>query len=171
MPYANLKPVFTAADLSLAQQDLTQCSNRMPFLVNLTDIEKNRYLRLGARATPFILRALDHYRNTPAIQVPYVQLAEWENDFATLNRLETLLGQLRSLEEAINDTVIALRQECMVAALSCYKSAKNAAQQNVPGTDHIVADLSVMLPGIHQGKGKNKKEKEKEKDKEEKKEG
>ncbi len=154
MPYANLTPVFTEAELALAKQDLTDCSNRMPFLINLRSDEKSKYLNLGSKTTSFIVRALDHYRNRPEIRVPYLDIVEWENDYTVLTRLESLQRQLRSLEEAVNDTVIALRQENMTAALTCYRSAKSAAQLNIPGADHIVTDLQSMLPGIHQGKKK-----------------
>ncbi|QQS30944.1 MAG: hypothetical protein IPM47_08495 [Sphingobacteriales bacterium] len=156
MPYANLTPVFTEAELVLAKQDLKNCINRMPFLINLRGDEKTKYLRLGKNSTSFVVRALEHYRNHPEIRVPYLDITAWENDHDVQTRLESLLRQLRSLEEAVNDTIIALRQENMTAALTCYKSAKNAAKQNVPGTDHIVIDLLSMLPGIHQGKNKEK---------------
>lgn len=63
-------------------------------------------------------------------------------------RLEVLLAQVRVLEQAIADTVIALRQENTVAATTFYKTVKIAATQNVPGTNAIIDDLQSMLPGI-----------------------
>lgn len=164
MPYANLIPVFPESEALLAKQDLTECINRMPFLINLTPREKGKNLHLGSKSASFIVRALDHYRNHPEIRVPYLDIAAWENDYDVQTRLESILRQIRSLEEAVNDTIIALRQENMKAALTCYRSAKSAAQQNVPGTDNIVADLQAMLPGIHQNRKKKEGEGKKEAD-------
>ncbi|QQS30681.1 MAG: hypothetical protein IPM47_07055 [Sphingobacteriales bacterium] len=154
MPYADLTIVFPESEALLAKQDLTECLNRLPFLINLTPREKKNNLQLGSKSAAFIYRSLDHYRNHPEIRVPYLDIAAWENDYAVQTRLESLLRQIRSLEEAVNDTIIALSQENMTAALTCYKSAKNAAKQNVPGTDHIIADLQPMLPGVHQKRKK-----------------
>jgi len=84
-------------------------------------------------------------------------LAEWQNDHEVYKRLEALLAQVRVLEQAITDTVIALRQENTVAAITFYKTVKMAATQNVPGTNAIIDDLQPMLPGIKTNrKSKNK---------------
>ena len=32
MPYSDFKPVFPEAELAIAKQDLTTCTNRKPFL-------------------------------------------------------------------------------------------------------------------------------------------
>jgi len=148
MPYANLSPEFTDADLQLALQQINNCRAQLPFLVNLTPQERAGYLRLGPNAAAFFNKALNHGQNNPNLLPPFMALAEWQNDHEVYKRLEILLSQVRVLEQAIADTVIALRQENTTAAITFYKTVKMAATQNVPGTDSIVDDLQAMLPGI-----------------------
>jgi len=148
MPYANLTPVFTDAQLQLALQQINDCRTQLPFLVNLTPKERTGYLRLGPNAAAFFSKAINHCQNNPHLIPPFLALAEWQNDHEVYKRLEVLLAQVRVLEQAIADTVIALRQENTVAATTFYKMVKIAATQNVPGTDTIVNDLQPMLPGI-----------------------
>ncbi|OWY24127.1 hypothetical protein C7N43_23760 [Sphingobacteriales bacterium UPWRP_1] len=157
MPYANLTPVFTPAQLQLALQLISDCRTQLPFLVNLTPQERTGYLRLGPNAAAFFNKAINHCQNNPHLMPPFMALAEWQNDHEVYKHLEVLLAQVRVLEQAIADTVIALRQENTVAAMSFYKMVKMAATQNVPGTDAILADLQPMLPGIKANrKAKNK---------------
>lgn len=161
MPYANLTPVFEETDLQLAQQDLLNCQSRLPFLVNLTYEEKTSYLRLGASTSAFMLKTLIHYQNNPHLHLSYLPLAEWQNDYAVYRRLEALLLQMQSLEEAISDTLTALRMENVNAGLTFYKMVKAASTQNVPGIDSILDDLKPMMPGILRNRKKGKKEEKK----------
>ena len=148
MPYANLSPVFDDAALQLALQQINDFRAQLPFLVNLTPQERSGYLRLGPNAAVFFNKALNHVQNNPNLLPPFMTLAEWQNDHEVYKRLEILLSQVRVVEQAISDTVIALRQENTTAAITFYKTVKMAATQNVPGTDSIVNDLQPMLPGI-----------------------
>jgi len=147
MPYANLTPVFTDVQLQLALQQINDCRAQLPFLVNLTPKERTGYLRLGPNAAAFFSKAINHCQNNPHLIPPFLALAEWQNDHEVYKRLEVLLAQVRVLEQAIADTVIALRQENTVAATTFYKMVKIAATQNVPGTNAIIDDLQPMLPG------------------------
>ena len=147
MPYANLQPVFDDATLALAVADVQNCLQRLPFLVNLTPQEKTQYLKLGPKLLPFVSRALMHCKNNPVLQVSFSPLAEWENDWQVCQRLEALQVQVQVLQEALADTIIALKQESTRAALAFYNNAQKAATFNVPGSDSIIADLQPMLPG------------------------
>ena len=154
MPYANLRIAFPEADYLLAKNDFEQLKSRFPFVINLTPAEKSKYLRLGGKSMMFVRKSLQFYADNPALQTGYVSLSEWTNDWETMQRLEQLLLQINVLQEALQDTVTALKMENMSSALSFYHILKNAAQQNVPGTDNILSQLKEMMPGVHRKKTK-----------------
>ncbi len=154
MPYANLRIAFPEADYLLAKNDFEHLKSRLPFVINLTPAEKQKYLRLGGKSMMFVRKSLHFYADNPALHTGYVSLPEWQNDWETMQRLEQLLLQINVLQEALQDTVTALKMENMSSALSFYNILKNAAQQNVPGTDNILSQLKEMLPGVHQKKTK-----------------
>ena len=141
MPYGNITPAFDAETLTLALADIAQLKARMPFVVNLTHNEKKNYLKLGPGNVRFIEQSLNHIQNNPKLQLPFIDIAEWQNDWEVFKRLDNLYWEIKSLEEAVNDTRIALQKECMVQALAFYRGAKSASVQNVPGTDSIVKNL------------------------------
>ncbi|HRK29031.1 MAG TPA: hypothetical protein PK239_17290 [Chitinophagales bacterium] len=145
MPYENLTPVFDAATLALNQSDIAQIKARMPFLVNLTPNEKKGFLRLGHSSRAFIEQSLSHIENNSMLQLPFIDIAAWQNDWEVFKRLDSLHREIKSLEEAVNDTRIALLKECMVQALAFYKGVKSASVQNVPGTDSIVQNLHTFF--------------------------
>lgn len=147
MPYANLQIAFTEADYLLVRQDIINLRNKFPFAVNLTPKDRTQHLHLGKKTLPFVQKSLQCYTETPELQTGFLSVAEWQNDWETMQRLEKLLLQLNSLQEMVEDTVVALRMENTNAALTFYKLLKNAAEQNVPGTTTILAELKTMLPG------------------------
>ena len=152
MPYVAFHPVFDAATLTLAQADITNCRQRLPFLINLTAKQRKAHLKLGKTELAFITKAIMHYRQNPLLAVPYLPLAQFENDWATYERLEQLHLLVKVLENDLAHTIIAVKQSCLESALGFYKSAKKASQHNVPGIDSIVTDLQEMMPGFKKGK-------------------
>ena len=147
MPYANLQIAFTEADYQLVRQELIDLTSRFPFAVNLTPEEKSSYLRLGKKNLMFVQKSLWFYTETPMLHSNFLSVAEWKNDWETMQRLDSLLTQVNSLQEMLQDTVTALKMENTKAALTFYKILKNAAGVNVPGTHTVLAELKTMLPG------------------------
>jgi len=154
MPYANLKIAFSEADYLQVREDIIELKNKFPFAVNLTPKEKSRYLRLGNKTLMFMQKSLQCYTETPELQTGFLQVAAWRNDWETMQRLEKLLAQVNTVQEILQDTVTALRMENTTAALTFYNILKSAAQQNVPGTTEILAELKTMLPGNFKKKKK-----------------
>lgn len=152
MPYANLQIAFPEADYLLARQDIINLINKFPFAVNLTPEEKSKGLHLGNKTLMFVQKSLLYYTDKPELHTGFLPVAEWQNDWDTMQRLEKLLAQVNVLQEILQDTVTALRMENTAAALTFYKILKSAAQQNVPGTTDVLAELKVMLPGNFQKK-------------------
>lgn len=152
MPYANLQITFTEADYLLAQQDIINLMNKFPFAVNLTPKEKSSNLHLGPKTLMFVKKSLLFYTNKPLLHTGFLPLSEWQNDWDTMQRLDMLLAQVNILQEMLADTVMALRMENTTSALTFYKILKSAAQQNVPGTTDVLAELKVMLPGTFKNK-------------------
>lgn len=58
--------------------------------------------------------------------------------------LQTIRAELASLVSGVDDTLLAVRAECMSHVLETYKYAK-AAQSTVPGFKPLVEQLAVYF--------------------------
>jgi len=141
MPYQNisaqLKPEEKNAILDLIQQ----ISNKLPFLINLTEIERKEIPKMGDKTVAFVEKALELAQQNQHLVPPYLNVDELKRDLELAKVLRDILNSLASLFEKISDTYLAVGSEAYVSALAFYNSAKAASKANVPGTDFIVEEL------------------------------
>jgi hypothetical protein len=153
MPYANLS---IGIDDNLRQtlfNFLSDMELNMSFLVQLTPVEKKKYLRLGTKSSAFLSRAVELAKQNPNILPTYFNQTEFEKDVRDFETMSDLLVQINKMQQAIKDTTIAFEQESIRSALDFYKHCQSAAIQNVLGAQEAVKELSVIMPK----KGKAKK--------------
>jgi hypothetical protein len=154
MPYANLS---IGIDDNLRQTLLNFLSDmelNMNFLVQLTTEEKKKSLRLGIKTPAFLKRSVELAKQNPHLLPSYFNQAEFEKDVQDFEFMSDILVQIKKLQQAINDTTIALEQESVNAALDFYKHCQSAANQNVLGAQEAVKELSIIMP--KKGKGKKR---------------
>jgi hypothetical protein len=144
MPYHNISAKISDRDHAVLIDSINDIKNQLPFLVNLTSSERNAGLK-GQNKLAFLMAAHDYASNNGSLIPASLDLAEWTNDIALLQKMGTLLQAINVLQEGIRDTELALRIEAQSAALQFYKYAKIAASSQVPGVDVIVDDLRRKL--------------------------
>jgi len=148
MPNDNLISVAvepTAMDA--IQQAITTIKTQLPFLLKLSPDEKRIYARMGDKSLPFVDKALGYAETNPHLVPPYLQVVEFKKDMELVKSLTKIQQPLKSLMEAIDDTMIVAGNESYSAALVFYNSAKRAADAGVQGTQSIVNDLKQRFPG------------------------
>lgn len=154
MPYANLS---IGLDETKRQDYLNAISDlqmQMNFLVQLTPKEKQNHYRLGKKSFVFFTKAVELARQNPALIPPYFNQAEFEKDVQDHQFMSDVLVQITQLQAAIKDTVIALEQESVRAALTFYKFCLTASTQNYVGAHEALAQLKPIMNKT--GKGKKK---------------
>ena len=141
MPYQNisaeLKPDEKNAILDLIQQ----ITDKLPFLINLTQEERIQIPKMGDKTVAFVEKALELAQQNQHLVPPYLNIDELRRDLELAKQLRDVLNKLAPLLEKVSDTYLAAGSEAYIAALAFYNSAKSAAKSNVPGTDYIVDEL------------------------------
>jgi hypothetical protein len=144
MPYNNIEASLSPteqADLLLRIEDMRSL---LPFLVNLTPKEKQKG-KYGQHNYAFLRAAFDYAQQRPELLPPSFSLAGWQADIELYDRLMPIAQQVTMLQEALNDTIFALRTEAQKSALDFLKLAQLAANGNQPGTGSMVDDLRGKL--------------------------
>jgi hypothetical protein len=153
MPYQNISYELKEDTKQEILSFLTQITDRLPFLINLTPEERHALPKMGDKTYPFVDKALELAQQNPNLVPPYLNVEELRRDFDLATKLRPIVSALNSLTEKLNDTQLAVGSEAYTAALQFYNSSKSAAKSNVPGTDSIVSELGKRFEG--QGKKKS----------------
>lgn len=141
MPYENISIELKENVVQEILQLIQQIEAKLTFLINLTPEERHALPKMGDKSVSFVQKALELAQQYPTLVPPYMDVDELRRDFKLAENLRTIFNALSVLYEKISDTYLAAGSEAYLAALSFYNSAKQAAKQNIPGTDYVVNEL------------------------------
>ena len=119
---------FSAAQLEAVDAALAVLEKNLAELVTLTAVQRRKALKMGdgsevfCRQTELVLR-----QNAGMVPADF-ELAELQQDIATLDALRPRLQRLRTLTDRADDTELALGSDIMSAALDGYRFAKIAGK-------------------------------------------
>ena len=119
---------FSAAQLEAVDAALAVLEENLAELVTLTAVQRRKALKMGdgsevfCRQTELVLR-----QNVGMVPADF-ELAELQQDIATLDALRPRLQRLRTLTDRADDTELALGSDIMCAALDGYRFAKIAGK-------------------------------------------
>jgi len=120
----------------------------LPFLLNLTIQERKELFKLGDKGLGFDEKCRTYMASNASLVPSYVTVAEVEKDRVLRTAMLDILRELASLLEAVDDTVLTLGSEILMADLSFYQNVRQAARRGTPtGIDVIYNDLQERFPG------------------------
>jgi hypothetical protein len=123
-----------------------------PFTVTLTPAERHDMLKMGEKSLTFVEKAHDFAVENPEFVPPFLDMMQFDIDFADARGLWTIRNDAMQIYEMIDDTAMVAGSEAYYAALVYYNSTKVASAQDIPGAKAIHDELSRRFP-----KGKRKK--------------
>ena len=128
---------ISAADALAVEQLLTQVKEKLPFLLTLSPEQRQYLTKSGNTYKPFIDKALEVINQYPQIFLELFDKEEFKRDADLVKTLEPILLKMKSLTDALEDTVTALKSDSMVAALEVYS--------NVQGSKAKVPELNIVF--------------------------
>jgi len=117
-----------------------------PYLLALTPTERQEMLKMGSKTLEFVEKAHGYAHTAPIIVPPFMRLDDFDADYADARGFWTLHNVVSQIEDGLNDTQMAAGGEAYQGALLIYKSAKTAADEDVPGAKSIHDDLKKSFP-------------------------
>jgi hypothetical protein len=94
----------------------------------------------------FVKKTLAYAQTHPQLAPAYVDVEEFERDVAAFDLLAQLHRRLNPLLSLVDDTRLWSGSKALGAALSCYRSIKDAAKRREPAAVTIYKDLRVHFP-------------------------
>ena len=148
MPNDNrISAEVTAATKTAILTKLTEITDLLPFLINLTKDERVQLPKMGPASLAFDEQCASYMASAPNLVPPFVTAAEVTKDRNLRLVLADVLREARKLCEKLDDTLMLVGSEIWMADLSFYQTVRQAARRDVPGADTIYDDLKVRFPG------------------------
>lgn len=134
-------------DLAFLRDTVQSLRARLPFLLSLTVQERKELAKLGEKSIGFDEKCSTYMANNPEFLPGFVDLAEVEQDRALRSQVLRFFAELDRLHEQVDDTLMVLGNEILMADLAYYQSVREAARRGLPGAEAIYEDLRSRFPG------------------------
>lgn len=138
---------MTAQDITDINAALTTVRTKLPFLISITNQERQELAKLGEKTVGFHDKCLNYMSTNPEFLPGFISTAEVTKDQALRNQVGQFEPNLRTLMESVSDTLMLLGSELLMADLAYYQSVREAAKRGRPGADTIYNDLRTRFPG------------------------
>jgi hypothetical protein len=143
MPQNLIQMTLTTDDLTAIDAAITTLETKLAGLIDLTPGQRRELTKMGDKSENFVRQTFVVARQNVAALPANFLLPEAENDIATLDKLRPRLANLTSLTERLNDTVVALGSDAMVAALEAYGLLKISGRGE--GLDQLRQEMSARF--------------------------
>jgi len=141
-----LSAELSPSDFAALQDAIQVFKDKLPFLINLTPLERRAFPKMGDKSMPFVHMALDFAKGNAGLVPPYLNVAEFEKDLKLVKSLTELAQDINMLAEGLDDTIMLAGCEAYKSALVFYRSIKTAKEMNIPGIDTVHESLRKSFP-------------------------
>lgn len=136
-----ISAVLPQADIETIDTALTTITGKLPFLIDLTDAERDALTYLKDKNRQFVNNSFELVNKETGFLPANFSVTEFGKDVALYNSLFTVRQKIASLLTRINDTLAVTGSEAYAGSLAVYDYA-TANGVSTPGIDPYVDDLS-----------------------------
>jgi hypothetical protein len=147
MPYQNISAQLSDRDKADIKAAIATLDEKLPFLVNLTAIERRNLYKMGDKSLGFVNNSVTAALQNQDILPPTFDIPEFERDFALAQDLSEIHAQLQQITEKVDDTLVAVGSEAMRSSLSVYDYVKAAAKHQ-PGLKALAEQLGERFKAL-----------------------
>jgi len=135
------------ANKAAAIQKIADLIALLPFLVNLTDVERKKVSKLGEKTMGFHLKCKDYMAQAPEFVPGFVNMTTYANFGTLLSQLAEVDHDFAPYARSFEDTLMQLGHEIYSMDLAFYQNVAQAAKRDVPKAQAIYNDLKTRFPG------------------------
>jgi hypothetical protein len=150
----NVSAVMTPDQMNQARAAIQTLTNLMPFLISLSDDERDSLYSMGTANVPFVQGAYHAVQTVPHIFPPTLDVTEFGRDTALYANMHELKILFESFFDKFIDTYDEVGAEGLFTSRFVYKQIKIADESGTPGLKSLLAMLAERFKG--QGRKKKK---------------
>jgi hypothetical protein len=104
---------------------IAQIRALLPFLIDLSPEERQSLLKMGNRGRPFVEQALNLVEQDDSFMPRSFNKTEMRKDKDLDTMMQPVVIQMTQLFEAVNDTMMLVGSNLILAGLDVYRNAKD----------------------------------------------
>lgn len=140
MTYSNINSELPVKDVTAIKASIKKMKEQMPFLINLSTKERQRFFKMGDKSLAFVTKSLAAAESNPEILPGSFDVQAFGRDYQLAKDLLEIQAMLKQLNEQVDDTLMAVGSEAMTNSLSVYDYVKTAAKRE-PGLKGLAEQL------------------------------
>lgn len=139
---------FTPAELAALDTALSSMETTIQGkVINLEPHERIRYASVSSEMANWVQKCRGYMSQLPSVVPGYIDLAELDADMQARRDIGSRLRRAKAILESLDDTHLLLGSDVLTNCLAFYRSVREAAKANVPGSTGIYQDLAQQFPG------------------------
>jgi len=147
MPYQNIEAALSDDDVKEIKAAITTIQTKMPFLVNLTAVERQSLFKMGDKRLAFVQNSLKAAEGNRGILPNSFDYDGYVKDCELAAKLTDVLMALRQITEQTDDTLMAVGSEAVSNSLTVYDYVKTAAKKTA-GLKTVADQLGNLFKAI-----------------------
>jgi len=129
--------------LEQAQAKIVEVATLLkPYLLALTTTEKQELPKMGPKTLNFVEKSHEYVHENPNLVPPYLEMSEFDTDFADAHGLWKLYNHVRQLQDGIADTQMTAG---ISACFRKYRCSKYTPPFGYPSTRGKFVKLNAFL--------------------------
>jgi hypothetical protein len=138
---------MTPEQMDQARNAIQTLNNLMPFLIQLSDEERDSLVRLAEDNTDFVTEALAAAKKFSHVIPQTVDVAEFERDTLLFKGLTAIRQDIRGFTTKMDDTIAEVGAEAYFTARYVYRQLQMADKAGVPGLKPTLERLGKRFEG------------------------
>ncbi len=143
--------VISDADMADIQSQIADITQRLPFLVGLTDQERKRLSSIRHGKKLFVEAVIRSFEDNQHVMLGYIDTESIRKDFELFQQLTDLELMVGQLQEKLSHTRMLAGSEAFQGSLVFYHSLKRAARSGLPGIQTVLDELKPHFDGQRKG--------------------
>ena len=108
---------------------LTEAQEGLGFLINISTDDKRRLVKMGTRSVGYVDDCIAAFEEFKGLLPADLDLPELKRDRILYEDLMTLSVKVRSLNESLNDSIMALSSDMMMACNDGYATLQRSGKR------------------------------------------
>lgn len=148
MPNDNrISATLTQADKDAIIAAVQTIRSKLPFLISLTQEERQELFKLGDKSAAFDQKCADYMASHPQFAPTYaINLTEVGKDRSLRTDVLDIWAHLGPLADDAQSTLMLIGHELMIANNIYYRTVREASKTGVPGAQAIYQELRERYP-------------------------
>lgn len=136
---------LSAKDTADIIQAVQTIRAKLPFLRTLTPQERRERTKMGAKTVGFDDKCVAYMQSNPEFLPGFFPVEEVKKDRDLRGQIMRFIAELNSLTQQVDDTLMILSGEVLMADLAYYQNVRSAAKRGLPAAKGIAEDLQTCF--------------------------